>query len=141
MNKNYRAIGILVGLVMGLGWIAQAHARVSNNPDTGPYGGVPYVSGGIGLDERETLRAIGKKYNLHLNFALAQGNYVSDVEVQIADAAGQTVVEAISQGPWFLIKLPAGTYHIRAQMHGQSLEQVVQVSQLGQTERVFLWKG
>ena len=141
MKKNYRAIGILVGFLIGAGWINQANARISNNLDTGPYAVVPYLSGGIGLDERETLRSLGREYNLHLNFALAQGNYVSDVEVQISDAAGRTVVEAISQGPWFFIKLPAGTYHIRAQMHGQPLEQVVQVLPQGQTERVFLWRG
>jgi len=74
---------------------------------------------------------MGKEYNLHLSFALTEGNYVSDVEVQITDAKGRTVVERSPKALVF-IKLPAGTYRIRAQMHGQPLEQVVQVSQQGQ---------
>jgi len=141
VKKNYRAIVALVGFPIGGGCINQANAQVSDGSEVGAYAGIPYLSGGIGLDEREMLRSVEKEYNLHLTFALTEGNYLSDVEVLITDTKGRTAVATISQGPWFFTKLPAGTYRIRATMHGQSLEQVVQVTQHKQTRRVFLWKG
>jgi hypothetical protein len=141
MKKHYRAIVALVGFSLGWGWMNHANAQVSDGPEGGTYAGIPYLSGGIGLDERETLRSVGKEYNLHLSFALTEGNYLSDVEVLITDAKGRTAVEAISHGPWFFAELPAGTYRIRAERHGQWLEQVVQVTQHTQTRRVFLWNG
>jgi len=108
------------------------------------YAGIPYLSGGIGLDEREALRSLANEYNLQLSFALKRGNYLSDVEVLIADDRGATVLAAISQGPWFFTELPAGTYHIRAKMLGQSLgqslEQVARVPQQGQSRLSFLWQ-
>jgi len=101
--------------------------------------GTTYVSGGVGLDERETLNRIGQDYDLKLGFAEKAGNYLSDVEVVIKDAGSNTILEAVSQGPWFFAKLPAGKYTILATMKGETRQQVVRVTTRGQTALYFYW--
>lgn len=140
-KENRTVLAWLGGLLFCLGSMGSALALVPNQPGVKTYAGVPYISGGIGLDERETLRSLGKEYNLQLSFALTAGNYLSDVEVLILDDKGKTVLEAVTQGPWFFTKLPAGTYRIRAKTLGQSLEHVAHVTQSGQTRLAFSWAG
>ncbi|HSO81549.1 carboxypeptidase regulatory-like domain-containing protein, partial [Thiocapsa sp.] len=53
--------------------------------------GVPHVSGGIGASEREAMEQVKSQYNLRLLFAVAgSGAYLSNIRVQIQDAAGPT---------------------------------------------------
>lgn len=66
-------------------------------------------------------------FALILLFALKSGAYVSDVRVTIADATGRTVLDATSDGPWFLTKLPAGTYQIVATLAGRAIKQPLSV--------------
>ena len=138
MKRNPKATIGLAGLLFVLGSRGNVDSLISEGPQVQTYAGIPYLSGGIGLDEREALRSLANEYNMYLSFALKKGNYLSDVEVLIADNRGMTVLAAVSQGPWFFAKLPAGTYHSRAKMLGQSLEQVAQVPQQGQSRLSFL---
>ena len=80
------------------------------------YQGIPYVSGGIGFEEREQLNAIGKNYNLKLVFAGKDGKWVSDINVEISDSSGKKVLNAASEGPWFFSKLPPGKYTVTVTM-------------------------
>lgn len=84
-------------------------------------GGVPYVSGGVGTESIDQLNSLAGQFNLKLVFAMKSGAYVSDVEVVIADAAGKPMVNATSDGPWFLVKLPAGNYRIVATFSGNTV--------------------
>jgi hypothetical protein len=85
-------------------------------------GGVSYVSGGVGTDSIDRLRSLAKDFNLKLVFALKSGDYVSDVKVTIGDAAGKTLLDTASEGPWFLAKLPAGSYRISATLAGNTVK-------------------
>ena len=38
---------------------------------------IAYITGGIGLTEREQLKALEKDFNLKLMFTLIEGNYIS----------------------------------------------------------------
>ena len=84
-------------------------------------GGVSYVSGGIGLESIDQLTAISREFNLKLVFALNSGDYVSNVKVVIADAAGKPLLDTTADGPWFLTKLPAGNYQIAATFAGTTV--------------------
>jgi hypothetical protein len=77
-------------------------------------GNVPFVSGGIGVDSEQALKAREKEFNLKLVFTLVEGNYLADVDVTIKDAAGKTVVEHVADGPFFMAKLPPGNYSVTA---------------------------
>ena len=45
--------------------------------------GIPYVSGGFGMDERENLRAMSKDDNLELSFAAQNENYLGGAKIFI----------------------------------------------------------
>ena len=47
------------------------------------------------------------------------------VKVVIADAKGKTLVDATSAGPWFLVKLPAGSYQIVATFAGKDVKRPI----------------
>jgi hypothetical protein len=53
------------------------------------YEGIPYVSGGFGMEERKNLRAMSKDDNLELSFALQNKNYLGGAEVLIKDHNGR----------------------------------------------------
>lgn len=88
-------------------------------------GGVRHVSGGIGTESRDRLSSLAGDFNLKLVFALKSGDYVSDVRVAIADAAGKTLLDTTSEGPWFLARLPAGNYQIVATLSGNAVKRQV----------------
>jgi hypothetical protein len=104
------------------------------------YGSIPYLSGGVGLDEREELSQVARNYNLKLTFAVTAGNYLSNVSVQIHNATGRLVLEAVSDGPWFFAQLPVGRYTVIVNVMGATQQQSVQVSGRGQSQLNFLWK-
>lgn len=103
------------------------------------YGGIAYMSGGIGLDEREQMERMGEGYNLKLIFAVQQGNFVSDVQVTITDGSGKTLLAAVSDGPWLFAKLPAGAYTIAATHLGQTISKPAKVGASGRTQVSLVW--
>jgi hypothetical protein len=104
------------------------------------YQGIPYVSGGIGSDEREKLADIGKNYSLKLVFANKSREYLSDVKVEISDSIGQKVLDAVADGPWFFTNLPPGKYTITVTMMGKEKQNRVNIGKdQKQTILRFYW--
>ncbi len=102
-------------------------------------GGVSYVSGGVGADSIDHLNTLAGNFNLKLVFALNSGSYLSDVNVAIADAAGTMLVDATSDGPWFLTRLPAGSYQIVATFAGHAVRRQASVGSAGLRTVDFRW--
>jgi len=101
---------------------------------------ISYISGGVGKDEQELANAIGRYgYNVQLVFAEQQtGAYLADVRVRLADAKGSVVLDAVSDGPMFLAKLPPGRYQVTAEVRGQT--KTASVDATGGAKRVtMLW--
>lgn len=92
-------------------------------PEVQTFNGIPYMSGGFGLEERAKLRAIGETDNLELSFALTNKDYLSGAGVLIKDDQGKEILKAVSDGPLFFTKLPAGKYTIEATAEGRTEEQ------------------
>ena len=88
-------------------------------------GGVAYTSGGISEEDRETLDATAKAFNLKLVLATKGGAYLSDVGVVVNDDRGQRIIDAKSDGPWFYAKLPSGRYSIEASANGTVVRKAV----------------
>ena len=56
-----------------------------------------------------------KDFNLKMVFALKSGAYLAEVSVTIIDATNNKVMlDTLAEGPWFLARLPAGTYQVNA---------------------------
>jgi hypothetical protein len=84
--------------------------------------GFPYLSGGVGSDERDALEERGKGFNLKLVFAERRGPFLADVRIVIADGKGAEVISLASAGPWFYIQLPPGRYNVKAVYKEQAKE-------------------
>ena len=102
--------------------------------------GIPYVSGGFGMEERENLRAMSQDDNLELSFAAQNGNYLGGAKILIKNAGGKEILKTDSDGPLFFTRLPAGQYMIEATALGKALEQVVHVPSKGHVQVYFTWK-
>ena len=129
-------------LVLGLTGPLLCGAADMSAPLLHPHteGDVTYVSGGFGLDERQELDAVAKDYDLKLVFAgKGSGEYLADVKVSIANTKGEKILEAVSEGPWFLAKLPAGRYKVSAESAGHTLTQQARVGGKRLTQLHFYW--
>jgi hypothetical protein len=104
------------------------------------YDGIPYVSGGFGIEERENLRTLGKNDNLELSFALQNRHYLDGARVLIKDSNGKDILEAVSDGPLFFAELPKGIYTVEATAMGHTEEQIAHVPSKGQAQLYFAWK-
>ena len=111
----------------------------SDDATFGKAGDVSYVSGGVGTDSIDKLNSLSGDFNLKLVFAMNSGNYVSDVRVAIANAAGKTVLDTMSAGPWFLTKLPAGNYQVEATFAGNAVKRQVAVGAVKLNTVDFRW--
>jgi hypothetical protein len=119
---------------------ANSLTNSDSQPEVQTYNGIPYVSGGFGLEERAELKAVGKTENLELSFALQNKDYIGSAKVLIKDKNGTEILEAVSDGPLFLAKLPAGVYTVKATAMGKTLEQTVHVPSQGQARLYFAWQ-
>jgi hypothetical protein len=139
MNKI--VVGTVGLLFLGAGPVfANSLTDSDSHPEVQTYHGIPYLSGGFGLEERAELKAIGKTDNLELSFALQNKDYMGGAEVLIKDQNGTEVLEAASEGPLLFAKLPEGVYIVRATAMGKTLEQTVHVPSKGQARLYFAWK-
>ena len=102
--------------------------------------GIPYLSGGFGVDERENLRAMTRDDNLELSFALQNRDYLGGAKVLIKDRNGTEIISVVSDGPLFFAKLPQGSYIVEATATGKTLKQVARVPVKGETELYFAWQ-
>ena len=110
-------------------------------PPAQTFGGVSYLSGGIGLDESEAIKSAEKDFALSLLFVQTKrGEYLSDVKVGITDKAGKTVLDAVADGPMLLATLPAGEYKLSAESEGNTLVKTVRVTGKGVVRAVFIWQ-
>ena len=65
--------------------------------------------------------------------------YLADVKVTIKDQADKIVLDAVSDGPIMLVKVPAGKYSIAAMKDGKILHRTVQVETKGDRQVLFHW--
>ena len=102
--------------------------------------GIPYMSGGVGSEEREQIRVWAKEYNLGLAFAGKSRQYLSDVNVAILDDKGNEIISAVSNGPWFYAQLPPGNYNVRTTYRGKVQEvKNIRLAKTGSVRRTIFW--
>lgn len=112
-------------------------AQKKDPSDQGSYLGTPWVSGGVGESSRDQLLKEYDDYNLKLEFAVADGNYLADVAVSITTPDGDPVLRAFSTGPWLMTKLPAGTYQVTVNGYERTFVDEVRVPATGMETVIF----
>jgi hypothetical protein len=103
-------------------------------------GAISFVTGGIGSDEAQAFRSAAPQYNLRLTLAAVSGEFFAGVKVTLRDAKGNTVVEAVSDGPYLFLNVPPGRYQVTADNMGQVQRRHAVVRANGGTELYLRWK-
>jgi hypothetical protein len=107
-------------------------------------GKVTYLSGGIGLDQQAAIKRAASEYPLELEF-LESGEphavFAAGVQVTITDRMGKVVLDARSDGPFLLARLPDGQYTIRADNTGKVETRQVSIEQGRHKTVVFDWRA
>ncbi len=100
--------------------------------------GLSYITGGVGIDEEQKIKEIGKDYTLQI--LVAQKNkFLSDVAITIMDADNQLVLETKMDGPYIFVNLEPGKYTINAEGFGESFTRKIKIKAGKQLKQVFVW--
>ena len=90
---------------------------------------VAYLCGGVGQNEAAYMKDQAKNYDMMLTFATRKGDYLANVDVDIKDGRGDSILQTTCDGPMLLVDVPnGGTYHIHAEASGYSLNRTAHVS-------------
>lgn len=103
------------GLVMALPAFTPEAWAVQDQPVT--VGGVEMVCTGVGSAKDDPAWA---GYPIKLTFSNLSGQNVASEHIVIS-ANGRTVVETDCDGPWLLVKAPAGKYDVVASLPGANV--------------------
>jgi hypothetical protein len=96
-----------------------------------------FVTGGVGLDESEQMKALANEFSLTVVLAATSGAYLADTQVSIRDAQGTSVLNAHLNSPYLLVNLAAGRYDIEANYGGIRKQQRVMVGNSSRARVVF----
>ena len=82
----------------------------------------------------------GREQGLNLGFAEVSGAFLGEVTVIIEDRSGIELVNTVVDGPWFFVRLPAGSYNVKA-IFDDKLKQIknVRLSEKQVTMIVVYW--
>lgn len=131
-----RSVGVLsaVTLMAAFAWQAEVRAE----PVVQQSGIISYITGGVGLEEREALSRQTSDFNLKVVNAVPGRPFVADINIAVLDSRGQEILRTTSDGPWLLAKLPAGKYTIQASDGTRTQTRSVQLGQ-AQREVMLRW--
>lgn len=101
--------------------------------------GVEFVTGGIGIGERKILDQMAGDYSLKVIFAMHDGHYLSQCQVEIIRADGKKMLSAKTEGPWLLADLEPGNYRVKAAQDSTWKNQNVTVSADTLQQVIFNW--
>lgn len=102
-------------------------------------GDVPYVTGGIGEDERRAMESVRPNYNLHIMSAGKSGAFAGDTLLIIRNKDGLELLRT-DAGPLFYAKLQPGKYSVEGSNNGQVRSQNITVGKTGSSHIHFTWK-
>jgi len=102
--------------------------------------GQGFRSGGIGEASQQAMREAASDYSLGLTFSRASdGAFLGDVDLEIVNARGQTVLDRQDAHPMVLVDLPAGRYTVAATHDGRTQRQAVEVPDSGHRQLTLSW--
>lgn len=129
----------VLGLSLACAQIAHAGQPL---PPMHKAGATEYLSGGIGKDESQAIKKAGAHWPLMLEFGQKDQHkvaFTADVDVNVRDADGHTVLATRSEGPLMLARLKPGHYTVQATMAGQALSHEVTIKAGHPAHARFVW--
>ena len=87
--------------------------------ETGSAGKMEFACGGAGVEERADMKVLESVANASMLFVTEQrGGYLADVDFLVRDSSGTPVLEGRADGPYCLLRVPAGRYKVEAMYGG-----------------------
>jgi len=138
---NIRKLLSLAVFAVSLGTLGSVVAvDMAALPEVKTQNGISFLSGGIGLDESEAMKAAAKDYTLMLTCSIQPtGQYLSDVKVIITDKSGSPVLDTVTDGPILLVQLAPGQYRISADRDGNIMNRNVDIGSEHPTRVDLSW--
>jgi hypothetical protein len=125
---------MLLAVLCLAGSIGSVAALERGNTDLGG----PYLSGGVGSTEMETIDGERIRYDLSiLAAARGSGDFLADVHIRITDSHDRSLLDTVMDGPWLLVDLPPGRYEIDATRNLQVQKRIVSLTSNRHHESVF----
>lgn len=126
---------LLILALMQIPVAGAAPSEVTSGPAT-------YISGGVGSDEAAEMKSMASRYALEVVSVVKtepREEYTADFRILIRDKTGKTVVDAVSEGPFFLANLPDGSYQVEAIQNDLRKLQRVLIKKGTHQRLVFVW--
>lgn len=102
--------------------------------------GVPYLSGGVTLEERDEIALLQVEYNVRIvTAARPSGAFLAQVHLDV-HRGDQLVFDRTLDGPWLFLRLAPGTYTMTANADGVLRRQNVTVPTTGRVNVMFVWE-
>lgn len=141
VQSSLRRAGVLLASLVGSVFALSASA--AELPRERSAGVASFVSGGVSADQSRAFKQAFHDYPLVIELYERDGGrdvYTADARVHITDAQGRDIVDTQADGPFMLVRLPAGDYTVRAELAGRELPaQAVHLSGHGHADRVFVF--
>jgi hypothetical protein len=138
VKRARRTVALAAAALLAVALVPTAASARSEEVTTAP-SGVTFVSGGISSDAVDRLRSMERDFNLKMVFALGSGEYLSDVKVEVVDSSNRVVLDALTEGPWLLARLPPGSYQVKASYGRATERRVVAVEPASLKTLDFRW--
>lgn len=101
---------------------------------------VGYISGGNDPAERARMEEMSEDFNLQLTMMEPGGGYnTAGAVVKIVNSSGETLVQAVSEGPLFYADLEPGAYTVIGEYQGNVQKRAVSVDEDAQKEITLQW--
>jgi hypothetical protein len=130
------AVSLAIASVCSGAALAQSGPGAPAPPRVQVQGGVEYLNGGAGEEERTAIVAQSTDMPLRIVFSVVGGAYVVADHVDVA-RAGAKVLSLDNAGPLLAIKVPPGDYTIDVTAAGKSERRPIQV---GRQAVVLNWR-
>ena len=125
----------LLAVTVAVGCAASAHAF----PMPVHEGQITYITGGIGDDEEDAMKAAAHDYDLLISNAESNGEFTAGADLLIRDANGRAVLQAHDAGPLFYAQLPPGAYVVDATYDGIERVRDVTIGNRGPADVHLIW--
>ena len=101
-----------------------------------------YLNGGIGTEEADAIRLKAASFPLRITFSQGKdGKSIAGATVSITDSKGKPVFDLQDAGPILYVKLPNGSYKLKAEYEGVSISKNVALAGKKGTNVYLNWKG
>lgn len=129
---------LMVGAILLV--LASAVPAAEALPQPVTNGGITFITGGIGSDERQALMRVESHYNLNITNSGTYRESVADTRIRIRNYKGEEIINT-QAGPLFFVNVPAGEYTVEAASENQTKSRKVRVPDYGSARVDFSWNA